>query len=98
MIKYDGGSMSLEFLVQKVKSVPELTQAFMRIMIASSIMIVLFFAQFFYTDFFTHILIAASIYVVYSIVWFIVVYKYTGFYPVRRILGILVTLVYSIMG
>lgn len=79
--------MTLEFLIQKVKSTPELTQAFMRIVIASSIMIVLFFAQFFYTDFFAHILIASTIYVIYSVVWFIVVYKDTGNYPIRRILG-----------
>jgi len=79
--------MTLESLIQKVKSNPELTQAFMRIMIASSIMIVLFFAQFFYTDFFSHILTASSIYVLYSIFWFIIVYKDDRVSAIRRILG-----------
>ncbi len=81
--------MTLEALVQKVKSNPELTQAFMRIMIASSIMIVLFFAQFFYTEFFIHILAASTIYVIFSILWFVLVYKDEGLYPFRRILGMI---------
>ncbi len=81
--------MIVESFAQKVKSDAELTQAFMRIMIASSIMIVLFFAQFFYTNFFPNILIASILYTVFSILWFIVVYKNSGEYPVRRVLGIL---------
>ncbi len=80
--------MTLEFLVEKIKSDAELTQAFMRVMISSLIMIVLFFAQFIYTDFFVIVLQASSIYVVYSIFWFIMVYKNIGEYPLRRVLGI----------
>ena len=89
MINKHGGKMTLESLMQSVKSNPELTQAFMRIMIASSIMIVLFFAQFFYIDFFTYILTASTIYVVFSILWFISIYKDERVYPIRRILGMI---------
>ncbi len=83
-----GGKMTLESLVEKVKIDSELTQAFVRIMVSSSIMIVLFFAQFFYIDFFTNILMASTIYVIFSLLWFIMVYKDAGEYPFRRILGI----------
>ncbi len=84
--------MTLESFIEKVKIDPELTQAFVRIMVASSIMIVLFFAQFFYTNFFPHILIASALYAVFSILWFILVYKNSGEYPLRRIFGMLADL------
>ena len=85
--KISGGNMTLESLVQKVKSRSELTQASMRIMIASLIMIVLFFAQFLYEDFYTHILVASTLYLFYSMAWFLWVYKDEGDYAYRKILG-----------
>ncbi len=90
MIKKDGvESMTLESLVEKSNTYPELAQAVMRVFVSTTIMIVMFLTQFFYTDFYIHIFIASSIYVVYSLLWFIMVYKDEGVYPLRRILGIL---------
>lgn len=79
--------MTLESLVQKVKASSELEQAFTRSMIASTIMIVLFFAQFFYENFYMNILIASSVYTVYSVVWFLWIYHDSGDYTYRKILG-----------
>jgi len=80
--------MTLEYLVEKIKSNTELTQAFLRVMLSSLIMIVLFFAQFFYTDFFVKVLIASTAYTIFSVLWFLFVYHYEGDYPARRLLGI----------
>ena len=79
--------MTLESLVQKVKSRSELTQASIRIMIAFLIMIVLVFAQSFYEHFYTHILVASTFYLFYSMAWFLWVYKDEGDYAYRKILG-----------
>jgi diguanylate cyclase (GGDEF)-like protein len=81
--------MTLESILQKSKNNPEIVQAIQRIMMTSFIMIVMFFAQFFYTNFYINIFFAATAYVVYSLLWFIWVIKDEGVYPLRRILGIL---------
>ncbi len=80
--------MTLEYLVDKINSNAELTQAFMRLLLSSLIMIVLFFAQFFYADFFVKVLIASTGYALFSLVWFFWVYHDSGEYPLRRIFGI----------
>lgn len=81
--------MTLESIIEKSKNNPELAQAVLRIMITSFIMTVMFFAQFFYSNFYMNILIAAALYVLYSLMWFVWVYKKEDENPLRRILGII---------
>ena len=80
--------MTLESLFDKMKVTPELAQAGIRIMITFTIMLVLFVAQFFYTNFYMHILLASSLYFLLSVAWFIWVYRDDGTYHYRRILSI----------
>ena len=80
--------MTLKSIIKKTKKNPELAQAILRIIISSFIMIVMFFAQFFYTNFYMNIFVASALYVFYSIVWFLWVYHDENIYPFRRLLGI----------
>ena len=84
--------MTLESIVQQSKVCPELAQSATRVAITSTIMIVLFFSQFFYADFYSFIFLMTGIYLVFSIGWFIWVYKDRSNYTYRRILGILADL------
>jgi len=92
MINNNGGNMTLESIVQQTKIYPELAQASMRVMISSTIMTVMFFAQFFYADFYNYIFLMSSLYVVFSLGWFLWVYFDQGNYSYRRVLGILADL------
>ena len=80
--------MTLESLFDKMKVLPELAQGGLRIMITFTIMIVLFVAQFFYVDFYMHILLASTLYFLVSVVWFVWVYRHEEVRYYRRILGI----------
>ncbi len=80
--------MTLESLFDKMKITPELAQAGIRIMITFTIMIVLFVAQFFYVDFYMHILLASALYFLVSVAWFVWVYMDEEEHFYRRILGI----------
>jgi diguanylate cyclase (GGDEF)-like protein len=80
--------MTLESLLDKMKVTPELAQASIRIMITFTIMLVLFIAQFFYDDFYMHILLASALYFLVSVVWFVWVYRQEKVSRYRRIMGI----------
>jgi diguanylate cyclase (GGDEF)-like protein len=81
--------MTLESLFDKMKITPELAQAGIRLMITFTIMLVLFVAQFFYADFYMHILLASALYFLLSVAWFVWVYRDDRENHYRRILSIL---------
>ena len=80
--------MIFKALWQKTQTNPELAQASMRVAISGTIMIVLFFSQYVYPNFIMHILLASSLYFLFSILWFVSVYKDFYSFKYRRLLGI----------